>query len=107
MVESRTRVIAVPIIAMTVREDSTWASEDDGADPDEPHEVEGVFLSRGGLATFTPVTIGIAGQEYFEVLSGLAEGDTVVAGPYQRIRQLVEGDAIVEMEEEVSATPAN
>jgi len=106
VVESRSRVIAVPIIAMTVREDTTWVSEDNGADADEPREIEGVFLSRGGRATFTPVTIGIAGQEYFEVLAGLSEGDTVVAGPYQRIRQLVEDDAIVEMEDEVSATPA-
>jgi HlyD family secretion protein len=53
----------------------------------------------GGRVTFTPVTLGIAGQEYFEVLSGLSEGDTVVAGPYQRIRQLVDGDAIRPMED--------
>lgn len=102
VVESRKDVLTVPIIAMTVREDSTWVSEDDGGDRDTPREIEGVFLSRGGLATFTPVTIGIAGQEYFEVLSGLAEGDTVVAGPYQRIRQLVEGDAIVPTEDELA-----
>ena len=56
--------------------------------------MEGVFLAQGGQVSFTPVTIGIAGQEYFEVLSGLQEGDTVVAGPYQRIRQLRDGDAI-------------
>jgi HlyD family secretion protein len=40
------------------------------------------------------VKVGIAGQEYFEILSGLAVGDTVVAGPYQRIRQLHDGDAV-------------
>ena len=107
VVESRSQVVAVPIIAMTVREDTTWASEDNGADDDEPHEIEGVFLARGGRATFTPVTIGIAGQEYFEVLSGLNEGDTVVAGPYQMIRQLVEGDAIVEAEEEPTTATTN
>jgi HlyD family secretion protein len=66
-----------------------------------------VFLARGGRATFTRVEIGIAGQEYFEVLSGLNVGDTVVAGPYQRIRQLVEGDVIVETDEEVTPEPAN
>jgi HlyD family secretion protein len=103
VVERRPRAIAVPIIAMTVRADTTWVeSEDNGAD-DEPREIEGVFLARGGRAAFTPVTIGIAGQEYFEVLAGLSEGDTVVAGPYQRIRQLIEGDAIVATEEEVAA----
>jgi len=38
--------------------------------------------------------VGIAGQEYFEVLSGVAQGDTVVAGPYARIRDLEDGDAV-------------
>lgn len=99
VVESRNDALSVPIIAMTVREDTTWAGEDNGSATDEPREIEGVFLARGGRATFTEVTIGIAGQEYFEVLSGLSEGDTVVAGPYQRIRQLVEGDAIVATED--------
>jgi HlyD family secretion protein len=43
---------------------------------------------RGGVARFLPVKVGIAGEEHFEVLSGLAAGDTVVAGPYQVIRDL-------------------
>jgi HlyD family secretion protein len=102
VVESRKHVVAVPIIAMTVREDTTWVSEDNGDEDGEPREIEGVFLARGGRATFTPVRIGIAGQEYFEVLSGLNEGDTVVAGPDQRIRQLVEGDPIRPTEEDVA-----
>jgi HlyD family secretion protein len=107
VVESRANAVSVPIIAMTVREDTTWVSEDTSARADEPREIEGVFLARGGRATFTPVEIGIAGQEYFEVLSGLNVGDTVVAGPYQRIRQLVEGDVIVATDEELPPTPAN
>jgi HlyD family secretion protein len=107
VVESRADVVSVPIIAMTVREDTTWVSEDTSARDDEPREIEGVFLARGGRATFTPVEIGIAGQEYFEVLAGLNVGDTVVAGPYQRIRQLVEGDIIVATEEDVAAEAAN
>jgi HlyD family secretion protein len=44
------------------------------------------------------VKVGIAGQEYFEVLSGLNVGDTVVAGPYQSIRQLKDGDAVKKSE---------
>jgi HlyD family secretion protein len=107
VVESRADAVSVPIIAMTVREDTTWVSEDTSSSGDEPREIEGVFLARGGRATFTPVEIGIAGQEYFEVLSGLNVGDTVVAGPYQRIRQLVEGDVIVATEEDVAAEAAN
>jgi HlyD family secretion protein len=96
VVETRSRVLGVPIIAMTVRTDSTMATEGGEA---EPEEVEGVFLVHDDRVAFTPVEIGIAGQEYFEVLTGLSEGDTVVAGPYQRIRQLVNGDQIVPTEE--------
>jgi HlyD family secretion protein len=80
---------------MTVREDTT-ATPTEGGDP---AEVEGVFLVSDDRVTFTAVEIGIAGQEYFEVLSGLSEGDTVVAGPYQRIRQLVDGDQIIPTDE--------
>ena len=43
------------------------------------------------VATFRPVKVGIAGEEHFEVLEGVAPGDTIVAGPYQAIRDLKEG----------------
>ena len=49
---------------------------------------------RGGTVTFTKVELGIAGQEYFEALSGVSVGDTVVAGPYQAIRDLKNGEAV-------------
>ena len=51
-------------------------------------------MVKDGKVKFTPVKVGIAGQEYFEILSGISEGDTVVAGPYQRIRQLHDGDLV-------------
>jgi HlyD family secretion protein len=112
VVERRDDVVAVPIIALTVRDraeiEGDEASSDTGSDTTGAAErdvgaamddVEGVFLASAGKVRFVPVEIGIAGQEYFEVVSGLAEGDTVVAGPYQRIRQLRNGDAIRRMEE--------
>jgi HlyD family secretion protein len=34
------------------------------------------------------VRVGIAGDEYFELLGGVREGETIVAGPYQAIRDL-------------------
>ncbi len=52
---------------------------------------EGVFVVRDGMATFRPVKVGIAGDEYFEVLDGLREGETIVAGTYQAIRDLKDG----------------
>jgi HlyD family secretion protein len=40
------------------------------------------------------VEIGITGQEHFEVLSGIKEGDTIVVGPYQEIRDLKDNDPV-------------
>ncbi len=96
VVETRKHATSVPIIAMTVRQDSTKATADGDAtrEGEAPDDIEGVFLVHDERVTFVPVDIGIAGQEYFEVLSGLSPGDTVVAGPYQRIRQLRDGDQI-------------
>ena len=53
--------------------------------------MEGVFTVRDGLATFRPVKVGIAGDEYFEVIDGLREGETIVGGTYQAIRDLKDG----------------
>jgi len=89
VVERRMNSLAVPIIAMTIR-----TEELSDADGGTPEDIEGVFLIDDGVVTFTPVVIGIAGMEYFEVVSGLTEGQTVVAGPYQRVRQLRDGDAV-------------
>ncbi|HSW30803.1 MAG TPA: efflux RND transporter periplasmic adaptor subunit [Longimicrobiales bacterium] len=112
----RAGVLSVPIIALTVREpeaDSAAAEGEPAAGTPAPAAVvqngenkdqEGVFLVRDRKVTFTPVKVGIAGQEYFEVLSGLNVGDTVVAGPYQSIRQLKNGDAVKKLEVPDSAS---
>lgn len=107
VVESREDVLAVPIIALTVRdredvmsESASPPEEADAPSDDGPADVEGAFLVRDGAVEFRPVEIGIAGREYFEVLSGLEEGDTIVSGPYQTIRQLRNGDDVQVMEED-------
>jgi HlyD family secretion protein len=93
--DTRQDAISVPIIALTLREAAEVETEVevDG----EQGEVEGVFLASGDTAVFRAVDVGIAGDEYFEVLSGLSPGDTVVAGPYQAVRQLRTGDPIQRM----------
>ena len=57
-------------------------------------ETEGVFVFRGGRAEFVPIKMGIAGDKYFEVLSGLKPGDQVVTGPYNSVRAMADGDAV-------------
>ena len=111
---TRDDAIAVPIQATTVRE---MRVDDDGNIIDEPpaddrggvtptveafstaqgddlEELEGVFVLREGRAYFTPVVTGIAGERYFESLSGLDEGDIVITGPFSVVRELEHGDAV-------------
>ena len=57
-------------------------------------ELDGVFMVRDGKVYFEPVTTGIAGDKYFEVLSGLKEGDVVVTGPFSSVRELRDGAAV-------------
>ena len=38
--------------------------------------------------------IGIAGDKFFEVLSGLKAGDQVITGPYNSVRGMVDGDTV-------------
>jgi HlyD family secretion protein len=57
-------------------------------------ETEGVFVMRDGRAQFVPVKVGIAGDKYFEVLSGLKAGDQVITGPFNNVRNLRDGDEV-------------
>ena len=57
-------------------------------------ETEGVFVIRDGRAEFIPIKIGVAGDRYFEVLSGLKAGDQVITGPYNNVRTMNDGDPV-------------
>jgi HlyD family secretion protein len=57
-------------------------------------ETEGVFAVRDGHAEFVPIKMGIAGDKYFEVLSGLSQGDQVITGPYNSVRGMADGDLV-------------
>jgi HlyD family secretion protein len=57
-------------------------------------ETEGVFVVRDAKAEFVPIKMGIAGDKYFEVLSGLKTGDQVITGPYNSVRGMADGDLI-------------
>jgi HlyD family secretion protein len=96
--DTRDGVLAVPIIALTVRDHERVPNESVPAPPEDSlkkkfkkRESEGVFVVREGVATFRPVRVGIAGDEYFEVREGVREGETIVAGTYQAIRELKDG----------------
>jgi HlyD family secretion protein len=112
---TRASVVSVPIQASTVRE---MVLDDKGnivrAPANDPKrrpaaggvqaqelqpgqtrkELEGVFLVRDNKAEFVPVKTGIAGEKYFEVLSGLKEGDSVITGPFSSVRELSDSAAV-------------
>src|SRR5690349_21987013 len=93
--DTRAQALSIPIIALTVRDHERVPNENPNADTTKlkrlGKEAEGVFVVRDGQATFRPVKVGIAGDEYFEVTDGLREGETIVAGTYQAIRDLKDG----------------
>jgi HlyD family secretion protein len=103
--DTRESALSIPIIALTVRDHERVPNENNPAldtmtrrRPGEREE-EGVFLVQNGQATFRPVKVGIAGDEYFEVLDGLRGGETIVAGTYQAIRDLKDGDKVREAQD--------
>jgi len=96
--DTRDNALSIPIIALTVRDHERVPNESEAEPPVDTlrerfkkKEAEGVFVVRDGLATFRPVRVGVAGDDYFEVLEGLREGETIVAGTYQAIRDLKDG----------------
>ena len=103
--DSRTKALSIPIIALTVREDSALTRGDTAvglgkARPTKEvgkKDVEGVFVVGKDLkVSFRKVKVGIAGDKYFEVLSGLKEGERIVGGTYQAIRDLRDGAVVRE-----------
>jgi len=57
-------------------------------------ETEGVFTVRDGTVEFVPIKLGIAGDKYFEVLSGIKESEQVITGPYNSVRGMADGDPV-------------
>jgi HlyD family secretion protein len=78
LVAERTNVLTVPLQAVVQRP---------GADGTPQ---VGVFVVDNGIATFTPTTTGIIGGLTVEI-DGVAEGATVISGPFQVLREIQSG----------------
>ena len=105
--DTRKQALSIPIIALTVRENKPLSTENrpvDTATARKKKEAEGVFVVDKATATFRVVKVGIAGDEYFEVLDGLKEGETIVAGPYQAIRDLKDGARVRALKQSADTT---
>ena len=57
--------------------------------------VEVVFVVKDGVVHIKPVKLGISDDNYYEVLSGLQEGDEVVTGPFRVLSKVLkDGDRV-------------
>ena len=101
--DTRNNALSIPIIALTVREDSTEKPDAEAVTLAKKtsekqvgkRDVEGVFVvGADNKVTFKPVKVGIAGEKYFEVVSGLKEKEKIVGGTYQAIRELKDGNRV-------------
>ena len=113
----RKDVVAVPIQALTVREmlyndkgemvretpnrrrrgtniETPLSASNEPPPGHTRKETEGVFAIRDGKAIYLPVKVGIAGEQYFEVLDGLKAGDQVITGPFSSVRELSDGQTV-------------
>jgi HlyD family secretion protein len=108
--DTRRQAVSIPIIALTVRDNTPVSTEDRAVDTSAAarrrHETEGVFVVNRGVATFRPVKVGVAGDEYFEVLEGLKGGELIAAGPYQAIRDLKDGARVRPMKQKPDSSRA-
>ena len=105
--DTRKQVLSIPIIALTVRQNEGIPKTDSAPAPGSKtsngktvgqKDVEGVFVvAADNKVTFRPVKVGIAGEKHFEVLSGLKDGDKIVGGTYQAIRDLKDGTLVRDM----------
>lgn len=104
--DTRHDVVTIPIIALTVRENTAVGGGDTalaaGRRPQKTigrRDVEGVFVvdTASHKVTFRPVTVGITGEKYFEVLRGVRPGEAIVAGTYQAIKSLKDGMTVRNM----------
>jgi len=111
---TRKGVLSVPIQALTVRErlydaagnmvpepkapsNGVEPTVDASTEPPPGHtrkETEGLFVVKDGRAVFTPVKIGVAGERYFELLTGPKAGERVITGPFASVRTLDDNDQI-------------
>ena len=82
-------VLAIPISALVIRE-----KEGDKASQKEKVEEEGVYIVENGRAKFQPISKGIMGGLFIEISAGLIEGQEVIVGPYNSLRELKDGTLI-------------
>ena len=104
----REDALKVPAGSVVMRPEGTGVEEEEEVDTEEDEDAEiekaisdkdkedidGVFMVVEGKAKFVPVETGIRDQQHVEIISGLAEGDSVIVGPYRMLRTIKHDTAV-------------
>ena len=79
----------MPISSLVVRDKELTPAE---VKEGKKNEEEGIYLIDGaGRAKFAAIQKGIIGELEIEIVSGLKEGQDIITGPYDALRQLKDG----------------
>ncbi|MGB3075959.1 MAG: efflux RND transporter periplasmic adaptor subunit [Chitinophagales bacterium] len=100
-----TNVIAVPIQAVTTREeteDTLAAKSKTGSDikntkKDAVKQQEVVFVIKNGIANTVAVKTGIQDDEFIEIKSGLKGDEQVITAPFSAISRLLKNGDVVKV----------
>ena len=92
-IETRSRkgVLAVPIQSVTTRLPAAGAPKPAEGKANEPVKpIEVVFAPEGDHVKRLPVKTGISDSDFFEIVSGLEEGQQIISGGYKAISKDLE-----------------
>ncbi len=110
--QRKENVLSVPLAAVTTRNDEKGAKEAPRGNEDEEREVVDtskpkaekkvdkvvIFVNDKGVAKMKEVKTGISDYDNIEIISGIAEGEQVVTGPFLVVsKRLKDGDKVKEM----------
>ena len=110
--ETRQDVLKVPIQAVTTREKEKLEKKrdiedhpDEESDPDRNDNkkkdmVEVVFVVEDNHAIAKPVKLGISDDTFYEIISGVNEGDEVVTAPFRVLSRTLQTEDLIEIKED-------
>lgn len=94
-VASTGKSLALPLQAVLSNNDDSGGPTQAGKQPAGLPEFQSyVFVLKDGKAHKRLVTVGQSDDSNQEILSGLADGETVITGPYKTLRLLRAGDRV-------------
>lgn len=91
-----TNVLSVPIGAVTTREDERNAKET----IKEAIIREVVFVPQADTVLMKEVKTGVQDDTYIEIVSGVKDGETIVAGPYDAVSKKLKTGTKIELKKE-------